>query len=476
MVEIRAEVLVIGSGPGGATTAGLLAAHGKDVVILEEGPNLPLESCEPFSIDEMTQKYRAGGLNPIIGRSKIGFVEGCCTGGGSEINASLYHRTPSEILEHWREKFDLRETTESDLLPHFRYCEDALSVGLCPGALPLASCRLEAGARQLGWLSLEVPRFFKYDGRKGSDGSPIGTRQSMTKSFLAQALKSGARLMPLTRALRLRQSRAGWSVIASQNGRQVEIAADNVFTCGGAMQTPLLLRRSGITKNIGNSLALHPSVKAVAVFDDEVNHEQVGVPVHQVKEFAPRMSFGCSISSPPYLALALMDCPPSQTRITERWRHMAVYYAMITGSNTGRIRPFFNFPDPVIRYDLSQEDLRDLAIGMRRLCELLLAAGARTVYPSMPGAKPIRCADELSTIPACLPAGHSNIMTIHLFSSCPMGENQTQCATNSMGRVHGFSNLFINDASLLCTAPGVNPQGTVMALARRNTLRFLGLH
>jgi len=66
-------------------------------------------------------------------------------------------------------------------------------------------------------------------------------------------------------------------------------------------------------------------------------------------------------------------------------------------------------------------------------------------------------------------------MTIHLFSSCPMGEDERRCATDSFGRIHGFHNLFIADASLLCTAPGVNPQGSIMALTRRNALHFLGL-
>jgi choline dehydrogenase-like flavoprotein len=65
-------------------------------------------------------------------------------------------------------------------------------------------------------------------------------------------------------------------------------------------------------------------------------------------------------------------------------------------------------------------------------------------------------------------------MTIHLFSSCPMGEQRSRCATDSFGRVHGFDNLRVNDASLLCTAPGVNPQGSTMAIARRNALHFLG--
>jgi choline dehydrogenase-like flavoprotein len=67
----------------------------------------------------------------------------------------------------------------------------------------------------------------------------------------------------------------------------------------------------------------------------------------------------------------------------------------------------------------------------------------------------------------------TDLMTIHLFSSCPMGENKSLCAANSFGKVHDMENLYIADASLLCTAPGVNPQGTIMAIARRNALAFL---
>jgi choline dehydrogenase-like flavoprotein len=65
-------------------------------------------------------------------------------------------------------------------------------------------------------------------------------------------------------------------------------------------------------------------------------------------------------------------------------------------------------------------------------------------------------------------------MTIHLFSSCPMGERRDRCAVDSFGRVHGTPNLRVADASILCGPPGVNPQGTIMALARRNALHFLG--
>jgi choline dehydrogenase-like flavoprotein len=470
----RAQIVVVGSGPGGSITADLLSEHGKDVLILEEGRDLPLESCPAFGIEEMAQKYRARGLNPILGKAKVVFAEGCTVGGGSEINSGLYNRTPPEILDRWRTDFQLRESLESDLLPHFEYCEKALNVGTYPGPTPLVSRKLEEGAHNCGWYVREVPRWFIFDGTTGPDGCPQGTRQSMTRTFLPRALRAGVRLLAETRAHRLQRSGSGWTVLAKVHGQPVEIRTDQVFVCGGAVQTPLLLRRSGITKNIGNSLAVHPTVKAVALFDEEVNHEKLGVAVHQVKEFSPRMSFGCSISSLPYLGLAMSDYAGYEGEVKSRWRRMAIYYGMITGPNTGTVRPVFGLPDPLVRYRLSAEDMRDLATVMRRLTKMLLAAGARTVYPSIVGARPITGEDQLSTIPGALQPDRANLMTIHLFSSCPMGEDQARCATDSMGRVHGVTNLFINDASLIPTAPGVNPQGTVMALARRNTLHFLG--
>ncbi|MFM6456206.1 MAG: GMC family oxidoreductase, partial [Planktothrix sp.] len=86
---------------------------------------------------------------------------------------------------------------------------------------------------------------------------------------------------------------------------------------------------------------------------------------------------------------------------------------------------------------------------------------------------PLTHPQDLTKIAEQLPVKQTNLMTVHVFSSCPMGENLKKCAVNSFGKVHGFNNLYIADASLLCTAPGVNPQGSIMAIARRNVLKFL---
>ena len=59
----RAKVAIVGSGPGGAVTALLCAEAGHDTLLLEEGPDLPLDSCAHYSGEEILSKYRNKGLS-----------------------------------------------------------------------------------------------------------------------------------------------------------------------------------------------------------------------------------------------------------------------------------------------------------------------------------------------------------------------------------------------------------------------------
>lgn len=470
---IRTEIAVIGSGPGGAITAAILAEAGRDVVLIEEGKFLQLESCTPFTQEEMVQKYRNGGITPALGPAPVAYVEGKCVGGGSEINSGLYHRTPPDIRERWRKEFLVEGLEDSDINQHFEACENDLSVSLLPGKAPKASLQLHEGALKKKWVSMEVPRWYKYD--KGATLPTDGKRKSMTRTFVPRFLKAGGSLLPETWIKRLRRVENSWVLSGMHaSGTPVSIIAETVFTCGGAIQTPALLLRSGIKHNIGRSLQLHPTVKVTARFPEVINVPGMGVPVHQVKEFSPALSFGCSISSLPYLQLAMTDHPAHMREVELNWQRMAIYYGMITSDSIGSIRAIPCFNDPLVRYKLNAADMRLLSDGCRKLCEMLFASGAEALFPSIRGLEPIWEPEQMNRIPGTLPFGKTNLMTIHLFSSCPMGENLSRCATDSFGKVHQQKNLYISDASLLCTAPGVNPQGSVMAHARRNALNFLG--
>ncbi|MBI3861465.1 MAG: GMC family oxidoreductase [Planctomycetia bacterium] len=470
------EVAVIGSGPGGAVTACLLSESGREVTLIEEGRDLAADRPRQFSIGEMAEKYRNGGVTALLGNPKIAYVEGRCVGGGSEINSGLYHRTPPEALERWRTEFLVQDLDEQTLRPHFEQCERDVCVSLLPCDAPAASRRLDAGARQLGWKSLEVPRWISFGAaRDAGDRSagPAGLRQTMSRTYIPRALAAGCQLIAETRVTRLRRLPRGWAIeMIDSSGRESRLNAETVFVACGAIHSPALLQRSGLGSNAGRSLHVHPTVKLVAEFEEQVNGWNSGVGVHQVKEFSPRLGFGCSVASPPHLGLAMLDHPRETRRLEDSWPNMAVYYAMTTGGR-GSVRALPGFRDPLVRFRLAEPEMRDLADGLWKLSEALFAAGATTLFPAVRGAAAVRGRRELSQIPALLSRGAANLMTIHLFSTCPMGEDRRRCTADSYGKVHGEQNLYLADASLLCTAPGVNPQGSIMAIARRNALHFL---
>jgi len=245
-----------------------------------------------------------------------------------------------------------------------------------------------------------------------------------------------------------------------------------VIVCAGAINTPALLQRSGHHGLIGRSLAVHPTVKLAARFDEPVNATD-DIPVHQVNEFAPDLSFGGSASHPGLVALALVDNWPEMRDAITAWPQMAVYYAAITSQGRGRVTALPGVRDPLVTYRLTRRDRNLLRQGLARLALIMLAAGATEVFPSFRGAPVVRSRADLAELTGRFAASSASVMTVHLCSTVPMGSDRNVAAADSDGRVFGTDNVYVNDASLLPDAPGVNPQASVMAVAIRNARHFV---
>jgi choline dehydrogenase-like flavoprotein len=465
------EVLVIGSGAGGALTAATLAEAGMDVTMIEEGPWLEPGGTEPFSTDEMATKYRDRGLNVSLGRPPVAYVEGQCVGGSTEINSGLYHRTPSDLIREWRAQYDIADFDVDDLAPHYDAVEKALTVSTLPGPAPEHSAILERGGGRLGWDVVQVPRWVAYP--EGGASFRTGVKQTMTRTYIPRATAAGVRVVPNCRVTKLATNgtRVTGAVGQGGDGNPMTFTADHVFVCAGAIHTPALLLRSGV-KRVGRGLKMHVTIKLAARFPDTVADADA-VPVHQVKEFAPDLTLGTSISLPGYIALTLADGWATNAADLDEWRRMAVYYAAIRTRGSGRVLPVPGLRAPLVSYKLTEGDLSQLARGAIALGELLFAAGADRLYPSINGAPPIDRPEDLRTLWDATTRGRASLMTIHLFSSVRLGERRDATGTDSFGRVWGYDNLHVNDASLIPDAPGVNPQGTVMAIAARNCQKFL---
>src|SRR6516164_10260906 len=100
-VSVDCDVVIVGSGAGGATIAAELAEAGVDVVVIEEGGYHPTESFTADSMRALRTLYRDGGGGMALGRPSVLFAEGRCVGGSTVVNGGMSWRTPARVLERW---------------------------------------------------------------------------------------------------------------------------------------------------------------------------------------------------------------------------------------------------------------------------------------------------------------------------------------------------------------------------------------
>ena len=465
------EITVVGSGPGASLAACLLAEAGHEVIVIEEGLFWPQEEVRPFSREEMLHKYRNGGITMAFGKPAVQYVEGRCLGGGSEINAGLYHRLPEEVRRSWNSRCLLEALTASGMEEHAEAVERDIHVSLLPGPAPLPSLLLSHGAETLGWKYIQTQRWYRYDVL-----DPAGERQTMTRTYLARAHAAGARLVTDARVVKLAREGLVWRLEVTtgrpKGGKKI-LRSRTVFLGAGAIRTPVLLQRSGLGRNAGKFLHMHPTVKVIALFPEAVNNADMGVPVHQINEFGHDMGIAGAVSNPHYLTTAMLGHPGGLEIVRDEWRRMAVYSAKIVPEGRGRVRTLPGFTDPLVTVSLTRRDMGILSLGLKRMCTALFAAGAKRLYPTVAGLGPFTINADLERIPMLLPTLGTALMTVHLTSSCAMNGDPKYGVTDQWGLVHGEKDLYVSDAGLLCSAPGVNPQGPLLAIVRRNILHWL---
>jgi choline dehydrogenase-like flavoprotein len=472
--SLSCEVLVIGTGAGGASVAATLAEAGVDVLMVEEGPYIPAAQAPAGLSASMLKMWRGGGLLTTLG-SQVAFAEGRCVGGGTEINSAIFQPTPDSVLEQWAAANGIGDFTPASLKPYFDRARAVVNASLTPGPAGPPTEILARAGRAMGWKVSELER-----GQRTCVGTnlctaacPTGGKQSMTATLIPQALARGTRLLPQARVRKL--TRRGARVTGAQvrvtdrDGKlhDVRITADTVFVCAGTTQTPALLARSGISGEAGRTFQLHPTIRLLARFREEINAQRYRLPLVAITEFMPQLRFGGSVFTLPTYGMALAEDWTRRAGLLPDYARHAMYYAMIKPDGVGRIHAIPGLDEPVARYALTERDRRRLWRGAQMLAEALFAAGAEHVTPSVIGHPGWADASAAAREDAIPPAAKVNLMSIHLFASCPMGEKAGIHAVGSLGRLRRHENVIVADGSVLPGAPGVNPQATIMALSMR---------
>lgn len=503
-VHRTADVVIIGSGAGGSVAAAELAEAGFEVVILDGGDWL---TRADFIEDEaaMADRLMAEGGLRTTDDGAMALLQGETVGGGTTINWMLWLRTPDFVLDQWARESGLTGMTPAELAPVFAELEWRLHVHAVPAHAHSANNQLILrGAAALGWAARGGALNAKGCVRCGfcTAGCRHDAKQSALVTWLPRALAAGAQLHANTTAdrieLRERDGGSGTPPLKRVHARDVKtgatltIDAPIVIAAGGAVGTPALLQRSGMGGDgVGQFLRVHPVTFGFGVYDQEIA-ASTGIPMTTLCDEHLRWQgsdYGFWIETPPvapwFAAAALQQFGPAHAARMQQFNRLGVLISLTRDGaerahSSGRVQ-VNRRGDISVTYALSREDARRVRASIGAMAQLHFAAGAREVFTSH--ATP-RVARSAADIPQLMegPMGPNQLAlgSAHVNGTCRLGVDRRTSGATPDGERHGVRGLYISDGSLLPTAPGVNPQATIMAvttvLARRLAARHAGIH
>ena len=482
-VELHCDVVVVGSGAGGATVAAELAEAGVDVVLAEEGGHHATESFGTDVVRALGTLYRAGGAQTMLGNPPIAFLEGRCVGGSTVVNGGMCWRAPPDVLRRWSQADGIAAIGPEDMQRHFDAVEARLSIGpQAPGSIGRDAELLRHGAEALGWELTRSARNQLHCG--GCDncfcGCPTGAKRSMLVTSVRRALAHGARLVPGCRVQRITRARGVTTGIEGRlvrGGARVTVRARVVVAACGAVQTPALLARSGLRSasgQLGRNLSVHPSAALVAIFDHEVRGWQGVHQAYQVTEFLNDGILVTASTLPPALvASSLPQRGAALAELMQDYNRMVAAGCLVEDAATGRV---VTLPGgrPVIRYQLDDGDVRRIVRGLSHAAEIMLAAGARRLLIPIAGvSEPLAPDAARRLLRGRIPPGALRPFTVHAMGTARMSSDPARGVVSSFGELHGAPGVVVADASILPGPVGVNPMETIIALAARNAERLI---
>ncbi len=477
-----ADFVVVGSGAGGATAALMLAEAGRDVVVLEEGPEVRDQDRGQGTPESLMRLFRDRGTQVAMGRSVIPVLQGRCLGGTTVVNGAIVWRLPEDAYERAFGSIGARQAIPlAALEERMDRIERDLSVGAAPDHLLGGNGSLmKAGSTKLGWRGHAIRRNVLDCQGSGRcmEACPTRRKQSMEVTYLPRAARLGARILPdhEVRTIDMSASRAVGVTGTRADGSAFRIAARRgVILAASAVQSPCILLRSGIgpRQHVGAHLRLHPGTAVAGVYRDPVRIWEGATQSYEIDEFRDDGFKMEVVGLPAELAgVRLPGLGAAFQRAMSDYPNMAVWGMQVRAEAEGTVSPANGRSD--LTYTPERRDMERFRIGVRRLAEMHFAAGAVRVYPGVHGAPDVLTSpDDLGQLDELSLDPHDwSMMSSHVFSTCRMSADDRSGVVGFDGAVHGTRGLWVLDASALPTNLGVNPQHTIMALSMLLTERL----
>jgi choline dehydrogenase-like flavoprotein len=469
-VHALADVVVVGSGAGGAVVARELAARGRDVVLVEEGGFFTGKDFTGNPRQMIDLLYRNRGLTGALGRPTIL----TSVAASADDHDQLGHVLPRPDCA--RRGAERCGVIASRPMRRFERVEGELNVTRA-GRRYRRNSALRARRRRarLRWRPHPAERARLPRHRRVRARLPAG-REAAERVRVPPVRGRGLHALPRRPCPRLGRKAIGVvgrfvGADERETGHELRVLARQVVVACGALLTPALLERSGVpdpSRARGRNLHVHPATRLGALFDEEVRGWEEVPQAYNVHHVTREGIFIQGQFVPPAMeAPMLPGVGTAHKDIMARYGRLGSFGALISDESAGRVRAGRG-GWPRVTYQLGPADARKLARAIGLTAEIFFAAGAREVYSGVHSRPVLHSIDEARALQgAALRAADFEMMAFHPQGTARMGEDPRSAVTDSFGRVHGTPGLWVGDASLFPSSCKVNPQITIMALATR---------
>ncbi|PQE03875.1 GMC oxidoreductase protein [Rutstroemia sp. NJR-2017a BBW] len=511
---VEADVVIVGSGCGGAVCAKNLAEQGHKVIVVEKSYYYPPSQLPMSEAAAGVHLFENGGII-VSDDSSTSVVAGSNWGGGGTVNWSASLQTQDYVRKEWAEDRGLQFFGTAEFQESLdRVCQ-RMGVSAEHIRHNHGNQMLMEGSRKLGYHAKAVPQntggHEHYCGHC-SVGCGSAQKQGPVVSWLPDSAKAGAEFIEGFKIDRVMFDDSNgakkavgvkgiWTSrninggvdghISQRTVREVIVRAKKVIISCGTLWTPVILKNSGLTNpQIGRNLYLHPVNMVGAVYIEDVKPWEGGILTSVCSSFENLDSHGHGVKLEttcmlPSLSLPTLNYPSGFDYKLEalKFRHMNVFISIARDRDTGLVYPDAKTGLPRIAYTPSEFDRGHIKQGILALAKICYVTGAREIHVTALGMEPfVRDPATLSSSPdpsqdpsfqawltrlanTSTKPPASQFVSAHQMGTSRMSKRPEDGVVDPKGRVWGTEGLYVSDASVFPSASGVNPMVTNMAIS-----------
>ncbi|MEC7984134.1 MAG: GMC family oxidoreductase N-terminal domain-containing protein [Myxococcota bacterium] len=474
--NIETDVLIIGAGAGGAFAALTLAEAGIQTIMVEKGFHYSQRHVPADLATAVAHVYEEGGFRTSNGDPPMPIAGGKGLGGSTLVNSAICFQTPRSTLAHWNELSQGAFSDQESFYKVQEQVEEIMRVIDTPDPLLSGNDKAHKKASErLGWIGGNIRRNTPACGGCGRCNAicPIGGKNSVDRELLPRAAAAGAKIYTGAHISSLSINGAQGTLYnrAQEVVGSLNIKAKRIILAGGSIATPSLLLSSGFDANnsqIGHGLHVHPVISTWAVLPEPV-YARGATQGHYVDQFADNKIL---LESNPIIAGAFYQAFPvyglEAKAFMRKGAHMVSTGALVRDESEGRV--YKPNGKANIQYSTNDVDRKRLMEGLYRGAQLWFeGAGAESLSLSLFGGTICRNMDDVrKLLPEDLPSNRLVNYSSHPQASCRIGR-----ACDNNGKLKGYDNIYVMDASVLPSNVGRNPQISVMTVVRILAERFV---